>query len=94
MSRFSRGRWECSGRALVPALALEVESPSAGQSHACAVVNGGFRCWGNNAYGELGNNSTTESQVTVLQRVQAAATLAAGDYHPCSLTNGGPNAGV
>src|ERR1700757_1650884 len=29
-----------------------------GQLHACAIVTGSIKCWGNNQYGELGNGTT------------------------------------
>ena len=31
----------------------------------CAVVNCNLECWGDNSYGQLGNNSTTNSNVPV-----------------------------
>ena len=36
-----------------------------GDAHACAVADGKVYCWGWNAYGQLGNNSTTGSSVPV-----------------------------
>jgi hypothetical protein len=44
----------------------ETGSPiAAGVSHTCAVVNGGVQCWGDDSSGQLGNNSTTGSNVPV-----------------------------
>jgi alpha-tubulin suppressor-like RCC1 family protein len=37
------------------------ESISASYSHTCTIASGKAYCWGDNAYGELGNNSTTRS---------------------------------
>ena len=37
----------------------------AGDAHTCAVADGKAYCWGCNAYGQLGNNSTTDSGVPV-----------------------------
>lgn len=34
-------------------------------SHTCAVTSNGPKCWGNNADGELGNNSTTSAKLPV-----------------------------
>jgi hypothetical protein len=77
--RIEPEKWRCSpwgdkgGGFLVPVdvegLTSGVTAIAAGWSHACAVVNGGgTRCWGDNSYGELGNNSTMGSLVPVQVR--------------------------
>jgi alpha-tubulin suppressor-like RCC1 family protein len=38
---------------------------SGGNDHTCALADGEIYCWGYNNYGELGNNSTTDSHVPV-----------------------------
>ncbi len=49
--------------ALGIASAVEV---TAGGSHTCALLSSGhIQCWGNDVYGELGNNSETDSDVPV-----------------------------
>jgi hypothetical protein len=42
-----------------------VQAITAGYSHSCALTSAGAKCWGNNSYGELGNNSTTNSLIPV-----------------------------
>jgi hypothetical protein len=43
-----------------------VQAIAAHYYHACALLNGGdVQCWGYNAYGQLGNNSTSDSPVPV-----------------------------
>ena len=32
----------------------------------CAIISGGLKCWGNNNYGQLGNESTTSSMQSVV----------------------------
>ena len=46
-------------------VASNVTTVSAGAFHSCAVVNGGVQCWGRNALGQLGNNSTSSSVLPV-----------------------------
>jgi alpha-tubulin suppressor-like RCC1 family protein len=41
---------------------MPVQSVSAGTEHGCARMAGlGAYCWGNNAYGQLGNNDGSGS---------------------------------
>ncbi len=37
-----------------------VSAIAVGQYHSCALVGGGVKCWGWNAYGQLGDNSITQ----------------------------------
>ena len=71
-----------------------VTAISAGDSHTCAVADGRAYCWGYNDYGQLGNNSTTNSLVPVA--VDTSGVLAdktitaitAGDDHTCAVADG------
>jgi len=62
--------------------------------HTCAIANGAAYCWGDNTYGELGNNSVTATKIPVA--VYAAGVLSgktvtdisAGDDFSCAVANG------
>jgi alpha-tubulin suppressor-like RCC1 family protein len=64
----------------------------AGVQHSCALISGGgVQCWGYNAYGQLGNDSTRSSSapVAVTGLSGPVTALAAGSYHTCALTEAG-----
>jgi Regulator of chromosome condensation (RCC1) repeat/Putative Ig domain len=62
-----------------------------GELHACAIVDGGVRCWGWNQTGQLGNGSTADSAtpVAVIGLDGGAQAVTAGKGHSCALVNGG-----
>ena len=69
----------------------EVAQIIAGTSHTCAVKNEGtVWCWGNNSFGQLGNNSATV-KLTPIQVLGLGASgnltdvsqITAGSYHNC-----------
>ncbi len=72
---------------------------SAGDLHACAILdNGRVRCWGFNQYGQLGNGSTSnvgdnETPGSVapvaLGAGRKALAISAGAYHTCALLDNG-----
>jgi alpha-tubulin suppressor-like RCC1 family protein len=64
---------------------------AAGDFRACAIVNGGARCWGNNRWGQLGNDSTTNSSVPVDVEglTSGVSAIAAGLAHTCAVVSGG-----
>jgi len=82
---------------LVTGLGSGVASVSAGYRHTCVVLNynpdsgGGIACWGDNQYGQLGNNSTTDSLTPshVPGLTQGMLAVSAGGDHTCALTSGG-----
>ena len=63
---------------------------AAGAGHSCAMTaSGGVRCWGDNTYGQLGDNST-EQRLTAVAVVglpdgSIVTALTAGNNHTCAL---------
>lgn len=75
----------------VPYLQGAATAVAAGQSYACAIADGGVRCWGTNDAGQLGNGTTTRSLIPV-QAIAAgsgATAIAAGSDHTCAVVAGG-----
>jgi alpha-tubulin suppressor-like RCC1 family protein len=76
----------------VPGLSSGVAAIAAGHGYACALTTAGaVQCWGYNFYGQLGNNSVTNSNVPVAVSGLASGVVAltAGSDHACALTTGG-----
>ncbi len=64
---------------------------AAGISHSCAVLSEGtVVCWGENAFGQLGNGSAAFSLVPVrVVGIDSATSIAAGGAHSCALLSEG-----
>jgi alpha-tubulin suppressor-like RCC1 family protein len=71
-----------------------IASIDAGGSHTCALmVDSTARCWGRNTYGQLDNNTTTDSSVPVTvvdpadttTALGGIASITAGSFHTCAL---------
>ena len=73
-----------------------IASVTAGYAHTCALTTGGnVYCWGNNQYGQLGNNATVQTN-SPIQVVSVSGTgvlgnvtsISAGAYHTCAVAGG------
>lgn len=68
-----------------------VQAIAAGVEHVCALLGtGGIKCWGNNAYGQLGDGSGSDRKtpVDVIHLGGPAQQLYAGAYHTCTVVGG------
>jgi alpha-tubulin suppressor-like RCC1 family protein len=73
-----------------------VASLDGGTHHTCAAkLSGSVFCWGDNASGQLGDNSTMDRQLPVQVKLSGTTVLAGivqvanGDFHSCALKSDG-----
>ena len=76
----------------VSGLASGAAAVSVSNGTACAVTAwGGVECWGNNNYGQLGNNTRTNSPVPVqvMTLTSGVSALSVGYGFACAVARGG-----
>jgi hypothetical protein len=66
---------------------------SANASSTCALLSGGtVKCWGDNSYGQVGNNDSSTYKVVTpatVANVSGATSLSSGFWHSCAKTSTG-----
>jgi len=76
----------------VTGLTSGVTAVAVGGFHTCTLVaSGEVQCWGDNAFGQLGDGTTTQrlTPVAVTGLTSGVAAVAAGSRHTCAVTTGG-----
>lgn len=65
-----------------------IYNPNSGGGHSCGTSAGGggsIECWGDNAYGQLGNNSTVSTNTPVLSLSGTSLGKTSGANHSCGI---------
>ncbi|HEY0230290.1 MAG TPA: hypothetical protein VGC55_03475 [Dokdonella sp.] len=82
------GTWVPTAVAFTGTTATRV---STGPWHDCAIVDAGLQCWGENAFGQLGDGTTNGSAapVEVVGLAAGVADVATGTWNTCAVVAGG-----
>ncbi|WP_413581716.1 hypothetical protein [Bdellovibrio sp. HCB288] len=74
-----------------PYKAIAINGNSAGNHHACGITETGLlKCWGSNAYGEIGDGTKTKRTYPVLVDSNTSySAVTTGDLHSCAITTSG-----
>jgi hypothetical protein len=95
---FSGGAIRCWGMGYDPATPIIASGAtdismsyfSGTVNQTCAIVNGGAKCWGYNAEGEIGDGTTTDriTPVDVSGLTSGVSAISVGLRHSCAVKNG------
>ena len=75
----------------VVGITAALPAPAAGGVHSCVIIAGGaLRCWGSNAFGQLGDGTVAFSATAVsVFGISSASGIAAGNLNACALIQDG-----
>ncbi|MDP1922413.1 MAG: hypothetical protein Q8L14_39600 [Myxococcales bacterium] len=81
----------------LPSITSGATALSSSADTTCAIVSGGVRCWGDNSWGQLGNNVTmgipgappSNVPVAVTGITSGATAVSAGALHTCAIVANG-----
>ena len=71
-------------------LSTGVTAIAVGDVHTCAIHDGAAKCWGENNFGQLGDDSRAArgTPVQVIGLSAGVTAIATGDNHSCAVQNG------
>ncbi len=70
---------------------IRVNAISAGKNHTCAVLSVGTKCWGENQFGQVGDNTNVNRRLptSVAGLANGVVGISTGGYHTCALLSTG-----